>query len=179
MFFFFFFQSLGDEIKLLKGTLNSNQPIGMSSFVRCRLSISRLNLTFCCSIFLCCQRYCRTCTIRVTVRIVHYTHIASLVKNIPGLGALGHPELPLDKSVMSVKFFNGISVAKLKLYTLLKHFKVYWPDCKPEGPLFSAEFVCLSLCLCVSGRHFYPSTLTDFDETWSQGPYCDLVWPRP
>ena len=41
-----------------------------------------------------------------------------------------------------------------------------WSDCKPEGPLFSAEFVCLS----VSDRHFYPSTLTDFDETWSQGP---------
>ena len=50
-----------------------------------------------------------------------------------------------------------------------------WPDCKPEGPLFSAEFVCLS----VSDRHFYPSALTDFDETWSQGPYSDLVWPWP
>jgi len=45
--------------------------------------------------------------------------------------------------------------------------------------------VCLSVCLCVCvWRRFYPSTLTDFvetdfDETWSQGPYCDLVWPRP
>jgi len=39
----------------------------------------------------------------------------------------------------------------------------FWPDCKPEGPLFSAEFVCLSVS--VSDRHFYPSTLTDFDET--------------
>ena len=28
-------------------------------------------------------------------------------------------------------------------------------------------------------RHFYPSTLSDFDDTWSQGSYCDLVWPRP
>jgi len=37
----------------------------------------------------------------------------------------------------------------------------------------------LSVCLCVSDRHFYPLTLTDFDETWSQGPYSDLVWPRP
>jgi len=37
--------------------------------------------------------------------------------------------------------------------------------------------VCLSVC--VSDRHFYPSTLTNFHETWSQGPYCDLVWPRP
>ena len=25
---------------------------------------------------------------------------------------------------------------------------VCWPDCKPEGPLFSAEFVCV--CVCVS-----------------------------
>ena len=24
---------------------------------------------------------------------------------------------------------------------------IFWPDCKPEGPLFSAEFVCLSVCL--------------------------------
>ena len=23
----------------------------------------------------------------------------------------------------------------------------FWPNCKPEGPLFSAEFVCLSVCL--------------------------------
>jgi len=23
----------------------------------------------------------------------------------------------------------------------------FWPDCKPEGPLFSAEFACLSVCL--------------------------------
>jgi len=39
--------------------------------------------------------------------------------------------------------------------------------------------VCLCVCLCVSDRHFYPSALVDFDETWSQGPYSDLVWPRP
>ena len=38
--------------------------------------------------------------------------------------------------------------------------------------------VCLSVCLCVSDRHVYPSALTDFDETWSQGLYSDLVWPR-
>jgi len=28
---------------------------------------------------------------------------------------------------------------------------VCWPDCKPEGPLFSAEFVCLSVCLSLTG----------------------------
>jgi len=39
-------------------------------------------------------------------------------------------------------------------------FVLCWPDCKPEGPLFSAEFVCLSVCLSVSDRHFYPSVLT-------------------
>ena len=41
--------------------------------------------------------------------------------------------------------------------------------------------VCLSVCVCVcvSDWHFYPSTLTDFDETWSRGPYSDLVCPRP
>ena len=27
---------------------------------------------------------------------------------------------------------------------------VCWPDCKPEGPLLSAEFVCESVCVCVS-----------------------------
>ena len=25
--------------------------------------------------------------------------------------------------------------------------RFFWPDCKPEGPLFSAKFVCLSVCL--------------------------------
>jgi len=34
-------------------------------------------------------------------------------------------------------------------------------------------------CLSVSDRHFYASSLTNFHETWSHGPYCDLVWPRP
>jgi len=39
--------------------------------------------------------------------------------------------------------------------------------------------VCVSVCLCVSDRYLYPSTSTDFDETWSPGPYSDLLWPRP
>jgi len=30
-----------------------------------------------------------------------------------------------------------------------KNVEFFWPDCKPEGPLFSAEFVCLSVCVCV------------------------------
>ena len=29
-------------------------------------------------------------------------------------------------------------------------WSVCWPDCKPEGPLFSPEFVCVSVCVCVS-----------------------------
>ena len=62
------------------------------------------------------------------------------------------------------------------------HFSYYyillffWPEWKPEGPLFSAEFVCLCVWLSLSDRHFYRSTWTNFDETWSQGPYSDLVW---
>ena len=63
-----------------------------------------------------------------------------------------------------------------------------WPDCKPEGPLFSPAFVCLCVCLSVCLSVCVPltgtstlqaATLTDFDETWSQGPYSDLIWPRP
>jgi len=48
----------------------------------------------------------------------------------------------------------------------------FWPDCKPEGPLFLPAFVCLSVCLslCVSDRYFYPSTLIDFDETCHKNP---------
>jgi len=28
---------------------------------------------------------------------------------------------------------------------------VCWPDCKPEGSLFSAEFVCLFVCVSLTG----------------------------
>jgi len=30
-------------------------------------------------------------------------------------------------------------------------YSVYWPDCNPEGPLFSAEFVCLCVCVSLTG----------------------------
>ena len=60
---------------------------------------------------------------------------------------------------------------------------VCWPDCKPEEPLFSAEFVCLCVCVCVSDHHFCPSALTDFDETLSQGPLnaakTEFMWFVP
>jgi len=38
----------------------------------------------------------------------------------------------------------------------------FWPDCKPEGPLFSAEFVCLvsvCVCVCVSLTHRHTHSL--------------------
>ena len=41
--------------------------------------------------------------------------------------------------------FSLLRSSSLPLIELL-----YWPDCKPEGPLFLAEFVCMSVCLCVS-----------------------------
>ena len=37
------------------------------------------------------------------------------------------------------------------------------PIANLKGPYFQPS---LSVCLSVSDRHFYPSTLTDFDETW-------------
>jgi len=42
----------------------------------------------------------------------------------------------------------------------------FWPDCKPEGPLFSAEFV----CLCVSDRHF------SVNRFWRNLVTRTLVW---
>ena len=61
-------------------------------------------------------------------------------------------------------------------YVIIVLWWSFGPIANQMGPYFQPSF---SVCLCVSDRNFYPSTLTDFDETWSQGPYCDLVWPRP
>jgi len=47
------------------------------------------------------------------------------------------------------------------------------PMANLKSPYFQPS---LSVRLSVSDLHFYPSALTDFDETWSQGPYSDLVW---
>jgi len=56
--------------------------------------------------------------------------------------------------------------------------QIFGPIANLKGPYFQPSLsVCV--CVCVSDWHFYPSMLTDFDETWSQGPYCDLVWRRP
>jgi len=33
--------------------------------------------------------------------------------------------------------------------TPLHCLSVWWPDCKPEGPLFSPVFVCVHVCLSV------------------------------
>jgi len=54
--------------------------------------------------------------------------------------------------------------------------EVIGPIASLKGPYFQPSSS-LCVCVCDSDQHFYPSTLTDFDETWSQGPYCDLVWP--
>jgi len=67
------------------------------------------------------------------------------------------------------------ALAEMGDYARAKYILV-GPIANLKGPYFQPS---LSVCLCVSHRHFYPSTLTDFDETWSQGPYSDLVWSRP
>jgi len=47
---------------------------------------------------------------------------------------------------------------------------VCWPDCKPEGPLFSAEFVCLSVCL-------WPALLPfNVDRFWWNLVTRTLLW---
>ena len=50
-----------------------------------------------------------------------------------------------------------------------------------KDPYFcpSLSVVCLSVCLCVCGRHFYQLALDNFDETWSQVSYYDSLLPRP
>ena len=73
-------------------------------------------------------------------------------------------------------------------YQYQHHKDIFGPIANLKGPYFQPSLsVCLSVCLLaqlqtwsaiifsrvclsVSDRHFYPSTLTNFDEIWSQGP---------
>ena len=63
--------------------------------------------------------------------------------------------------------------------------KVRYCHSNPVGPIANLKghyfqpSLSVCVCVCVSDRHFYPSSSADFDETWSQGPYSDLVWPPP
>ena len=56
-------------------------------------------------------------------------------------------------NVRRVQLLSSPTAASCVSRRLLRvYFEVYWPACKPEGPLFSAEFVCEScdsICLCV------------------------------
>jgi len=57
----------------------------------------------------------------------------------------------------------------------------YWPDCKPEGPLFSYRVclsVCLSVCVSLTGTSILQRRPI-LIKLGYKGPYCDLVWPRP
>ena len=61
-----------------------------------------------------------------------------------------------------------------------KNVEFFGPIANLKGHYFQPSLsMSLSVCVCVSDRHFYPSTFTDFHETWPQGPYSDLAWPRP
>jgi len=45
-------------------------------------------------------------------------------------------------------YMYDVVVKKIHLHYLISWWvSCYWSDCKPEGPLFSAEFVCLCVCL--------------------------------
>ena len=51
--------------------------------------------------------------------------------------------------------------------------RLFWPDCKPEGPLFSAEFVCLSVCVCI----FWPALLPfNIGRFWWNLVIRTLLW---
>ena len=50
---------------------------------------------------------------------------------------------------VSVKLLGiGCWLVWYNVCSLYKTF-LFWPDCEPEGPLFSAEFVCV--CVSVTG----------------------------
>ena len=76
--------------------------------------------------------------------------------------------------------FRTVGIRNWGRNRAVKTHRLVGPIANLKGHYFQWSLsVSLSVCLCVYDRHFCPSTLTDFDETWSQWPYSDLVWPRP
>ena len=65
--------------------------------------------------------------------------------------ALRSPHLPNFDGVCTVA--SSIRVVKLQLCRC-------WPDCKPEGPLFSAEFICLCALLPFNVNWFWRNLVT-------------------
>jgi len=62
---------------------------------------------------------------------------------------------------------RGLHVSLLLALLFQQYF---WPNCKPEGPLFSAEFVCLSVCL-------WPALLPfSIDRFWWNLVTRTLLW---
>jgi len=75
------------------------------------------------------------------------------------------PRVPLQGAKTCFVTPPYCSMEGYLVYCVYFLFVIFWPDCTPEGQLFSA--VCLSVCLCVClWPALLPSTLTDFDETW-------------
>ena len=81
---------------------------------------------------------------------------------------------PLRVSIFTARRNAGIPSA-----VLATAIPSVGPSANLKGPYFSRVCVSACMCVCLCVCVFYPSTLTDFHETWSQGPYCGLVSPRP
>ena len=84
--------------------------------------------------------------------------------------------LPLFWLLFSLSFFTIachflqiLHSSKVLFLALSVTFCCFGPIANLKGHYFQPSLsVSLSVCLCVSDRHFYPSALTDFDETWTK-----------
>ena len=78
---------------------------------------------------------------------------------------------PRCKSVLKVLYhcakIGGARISAAAGAAKNGEFVFVGPIANLKGHYFQPS---LSVCLCVSDGHFYPSMLTDFDETWSQAP---------
>jgi len=56
-----------------------------------------------------------------------------------------------DGSVLSFEVGRKNQEEEWKFTASISQSVCCWPKGKPEGPLFSAEFVCLSVCVYLTG----------------------------
>ena len=82
---------------------------------------------------------------------VHYRSSHNRVKRDCGLLFLNLHKPLCNKcalaSMYTADIENYLFVGPYQRDSRFVHDNDFWPDCKPEGPLFSAEFVCLPVCL--------------------------------
>ena len=89
------------------------------------------------------------CAIEVDVMCTcTYTEVFKVIVLLAQPCCLQHSDSNSDNSRTMMERHSRIGCIVLLKQTVLllrNDVQFFWPDCKPEGPLFSAEFVCLSL----------------------------------